>query len=115
TAEQTREIPITQPEFLVGRGPDCDLRLPVTAISRHHCILRTGPGDEVTVFDLGSSNGTYVNGERVRSQTALRSGDEIKIGPCTFLVHFGDRSLPSETGIDPLAITLRLPKENIGR
>jgi pSer/pThr/pTyr-binding forkhead associated (FHA) protein len=112
TAEQTREVPITQPEFLIGRGPDCDLCLPVTAVSRHHCMVRIGPGDEVRIIDLGSSNGTYVNGQRVRSQTVLASGDQIKVGPCIFLIHFGDRSLPSETGVDPLAVTQRLPKEN---
>jgi pSer/pThr/pTyr-binding forkhead associated (FHA) protein len=111
SAEQTRAIPINHPEFLIGRGPDCDLRLPVTAVSRHHCILRKGPGDEVTLLDLGSSNGTYVNAQRVRSQTVLRSGDEIRIGPCTFLVDFGDLNLPGADAVDPLATTQRLPKE----
>jgi pSer/pThr/pTyr-binding forkhead associated (FHA) protein len=109
TAEETREIAVTEKEFLIGRGADCDLRLPVAAISRHHCIIRVGP-DEVSVVDLGSSNGTFINGQRVRSQAVLRGGDQLQLGPCQFLVSLGEpgedvrRHIP---GADPLAKTLR--------
>src|SRR5262249_45495729 len=83
--EQKREIPITKDEFLIGRGTDCDLRLPDGAISRHHCLIRVR-GKEATISDLGSSNGTYVNGQRVRSQAALRHGDEIALDAYRFKV-----------------------------
>lgn len=87
--EQTREIPISKGEFLIGRGPDCDLRLGVSAISRHHCMIRI-QGGEATLLDLGSSNGTYVNGQRVRSSTVLHTGDEIRLDTYRFLVNLGD-------------------------
>jgi pSer/pThr/pTyr-binding forkhead associated (FHA) protein len=90
TPEQTRQVPLKQGEFLIGRGPDCDLRLPISAISRHHCIIRL-TDNEATLLDLGSSNGTYLNGQRVRSQAALHSGDDLRVGTCHFLV--GDLGL----------------------
>jgi pSer/pThr/pTyr-binding forkhead associated (FHA) protein len=112
TPGQTREVAINQAEFLIGRGADCDLRLRESEISRHHCTIRVGPG-EATLVDLGSSNGTYLNGQRVRSQAALHSGDEVRLGSSTFLVDLGD---PEGTRIDvpdvdPVAGTVRVPKK----
>ncbi|HZT82201.1 MAG TPA: FHA domain-containing protein [Gemmataceae bacterium] len=88
-ADDTREFPLTQAEFLIGRGTDCDLRLHGAEVSRHHCLLRLGAG-EATLVDLGSSNGTYLNGRRVRSQAALNSGDELRIGDHRFVVDLDD-------------------------
>lgn len=104
--EQTREIPITQEEFLIGRATDCDLRLRMTDVSRHHCIIRVRP-DDVTLIDLGSSNGTFVNGQRIRSQAALHSGDEVRLGNATFVVDLGDRETVELKldEVDPLART----------
>src|SRR5262245_59534568 len=110
--EKTREIPVEKPEFVIGRASDCDLRLRVTEISRHHCILRLA-GGEVTLFDLGSSNGSYLNDERVRSQAVLHSGDVLRLGPCTFVVDLGDHEAVEldMADVDPNAVTLRRPKK----
>jgi pSer/pThr/pTyr-binding forkhead associated (FHA) protein len=111
--EQTREIPMTQEEFLIGRGADCDLRLQVASISRHHCLIRL-TNDEATLVDLGSSNGTYLNGQRVRSQATLHSGDEIQLGECRFRVELGERlasDCDTAVGVDPFARTVKLPPE----
>ncbi len=109
--EETREIPLSQEEFLIGRGTDCDLRLGVSSISRHHCLIRLA-GDEATVTDLGSSNGTFVNGQRVRSQATLHTGDELGIGTCKLLIELegeGQVDLGAPVGADPLAATAKLP------
>jgi pSer/pThr/pTyr-binding forkhead associated (FHA) protein len=112
TPEQTREIPITQAEFLIGRGADCDLRLRDTEISRHHCTIRVG-ADEATLVDLGSSNGTFLNGQRVRSQAALHTGDQLQLGAATFVVDLGDREAAKldVPDADPLARTIKVPKK----
>jgi pSer/pThr/pTyr-binding forkhead associated (FHA) protein len=109
--EQTREIPVDKPEFVIGRASDCELRLRVNEISRRHCIIRLA-GGEATLVDLGSSNGSYLNDERVRSQAVLHSGDVIRLGPCSFVVDLGDRAaLPLDVDdVDPNAITMRRPK-----
>jgi pSer/pThr/pTyr-binding forkhead associated (FHA) protein len=109
-SEQRREIAIDKEEFLLGRGVDCDLRLSGASVSRHHCLIRIR-GSEATLSDLGSSNGTYINGQRVRSQAALMNGDEVGVGDFrfTFLLAgvSGLQWGPSQ-GADPLAATCRI-------
>ena len=106
--EGAREILIRRDEFLLGRGTDCDLRLSDINISRHHCLIRVRP-EEITLADLGSSNGTYVNGKRVVSQAVLHSGDEIRVGEFRFVFEMGETNRPdSDPTIDPLAHTFRL-------
>jgi pSer/pThr/pTyr-binding forkhead associated (FHA) protein len=111
TAGQTREIPIPSAEFLIGRGADCDLRLRESAVSRHHCTIRVAAG-EASIVDLGSSNGTFLNGQRVVSSSPLRSGDELTVGSATFLVDLDDpeASKLDVPDVDPLAGTIKLPK-----
>jgi pSer/pThr/pTyr-binding forkhead associated (FHA) protein len=72
-------IPVLHGKLLIGREQDCHLRLESGLVSRHHCVLML---DEYTlrVRDLGSRNGTYVNGRRINSgQTVLLHGDIVSI------------------------------------
>ena len=62
---------------VVGRHPDCDARLDSPRVSRWHCCLTEVDG-EVWVRDLGSTNGTWIDGRRVRSGS-LRTGDVLAI------------------------------------
>jgi pSer/pThr/pTyr-binding forkhead associated (FHA) protein len=110
-ADGTRERTtiIQGQEFLIGRGADCNLRLAASAVSRHHCLLRF-QGGEATLSDLGSSNGTFVNNKRIRSQVALHSGDEIRVGTSRFVLDLGDGiDLESAPESDPAATTCKLP------
>ncbi len=88
--EERREILIGTDEFLIGRGLDCDLRLNESAVSRHHCLLRRD-GNDYLLLDLGSSNGTYLNGQRLISQASLHTGDRISIGDFHFQIDLADR------------------------
>ena len=63
----------------IGRMADCWLVLDDDMVSRYHARLHVGPADSA-VEDLGSRNGTYVNGERVEGRRSLRDGDRIRIG-----------------------------------
>jgi pSer/pThr/pTyr-binding forkhead associated (FHA) protein len=110
TTEPTREMPITRSEFLIGRGGDCDFRLRLSSISRHHCLIRLDT-DGATLVDLGSSNGTFLNDNRVRSQAPLHSGDVLRIGACSFTVDLGDEERPElrlPAGVDSMAVTVKL-------
>jgi pSer/pThr/pTyr-binding forkhead associated (FHA) protein len=69
---------------VIGRRRDCDLYIPLMAVSRKHCQLIQNQ-DSLKVRDLGSRNGTYLNGERVEEATA-KPGDYVQIGPLTFLI-----------------------------
>jgi pSer/pThr/pTyr-binding forkhead associated (FHA) protein len=78
-------IELNQPDVLVGRHSQCDLRLPSPEVSRCHCRLQFQEG-HWWVKDSQSTNGVFVNNHRVES-VALRSGDVIRIGNFTLVVH----------------------------
>lgn len=82
-AKEGTEIPLKRSKFLIGRSSECTLRAGSDAISRRHCVVLTRD-DGVSVRDLGSRNGTLVNGERIESETPLSIGDRLKVGPLEF-------------------------------
>ncbi len=67
---------------MVGRKNSCELRIPLSSVSRQHCEI-TVEGDAVKLRDLGSSNGTYHNSIRVQ-EAELSAGDEVVVGPVVF-------------------------------
>src|SRR5262249_41585295 len=69
----------------LGRHDDCLIRIKSSQVSRRHCEIFE-IGGRLTVRDLGSSNGTFVNGKRVMGQQALKAGDELTIGAVTLRV-----------------------------
>jgi hypothetical protein len=69
--------------FTIGRSPDCDLPLGDTTVSWHHAELRRADQTWVLV-DLGSKNGTRVNGWRADSGFAVRAGDWVSFGAAAF-------------------------------
>jgi pSer/pThr/pTyr-binding forkhead associated (FHA) protein len=72
-------IDLTEPDVLLGRQSDADLRMPQPDVSRHHCRFQfTDEGWQVV--DLNSLNGVFVNGARVRRLAVLHPGDRIRIG-----------------------------------
>jgi pSer/pThr/pTyr-binding forkhead associated (FHA) protein len=68
----------------VGRASPADLIVDAPLVSRLHCRIETGE-DRLSVTDLESTNGTYVNGERVQSKE-LRAGDRLRVGRVDFQV-----------------------------
>jgi two-component system cell cycle response regulator len=75
-------IPLEREEVILGRALAADVRVNDTKVSRKHAkiTVNEGPGsNEYVLTDLNSRNGTYLNGQRVKSQV-LRNGDKIAIG-----------------------------------
>lgn len=70
--------------MVIGRKTDADLRIPLVEVSRTHCEISVD-GDKVTLRDLGSCNGTFVN-ERKVARAVLKAGDRITIGPVVFVL-----------------------------
>ncbi|AYW76848.1 MAG: FHA domain-containing protein [Propionibacterium acidifaciens] len=70
---------LDQPVTLAGRSPDCDIFLDDITVSRHHAKFTMGE-EGVTITDLGSLNGTYVNRTLVDGSALLRPGEEVQIG-----------------------------------
>ncbi len=80
----TKEITVSPGRYVIGRRPDAGLRIPLPSVSRDHCEL-VHDGRSLSVRDLGSSNGTFKNQERVKSAT-LGPGDRLGVGSFTMTV-----------------------------
>jgi pSer/pThr/pTyr-binding forkhead associated (FHA) protein len=114
---EEREFVFDEPaECIIGRAADCDIQIPTgnehTDVSRHHCVLEIHP-PHVQVRDLGSLNGTWVNGRKIGQRPpsepseesglwpsaayALKHGDELRVGHIVFHVNIAvghDAALP---------------------
>jgi pSer/pThr/pTyr-binding forkhead associated (FHA) protein len=69
---------------VMGRQPDCEIPVPSEEVSRHHARLRVTP-DGLYVEDMGSANGTYLNGKRAQSGH-LKPGEELRLDTVRFLL-----------------------------
>lgn len=78
-------VPVQLPEFIIGRGEGCQLRPNSERVSRKHCALVVEEG-QALVRDFNSSNGTFVNGQRVSGQCELKNGDLLTVGNLEFEV-----------------------------
>ena len=74
-------------EFVFGRGRECDVRANSEWVSWQHCLLRVEE-DCAFLRDLGSRNGTLVNGERLVGERPLQPHDQVQVGPLVFEVEF---------------------------
>ena len=81
---EQRSFSLARDVTVVGRKEDADFRIPLSDVSRKHCRI-IKEGNDLRVEDLGSSNGTFLNGERVKKAT-LAAGDSLQIGPMGFVV-----------------------------
>jgi pSer/pThr/pTyr-binding forkhead associated (FHA) protein len=94
---ERRSFSISREMTVIGRRQDCDLMIPLGEISRKHCrIIRDG--DSLRLEDLGSSNGTFLNGRRVQ-ESALEAGDTIQVGPVAFVIQID--GVPAEDEMQP--------------
>src|SRR5579885_3616889 len=80
-------ITINKDLVVVGRKDECDVRLEHKSVSKMHCVIVKTDG-LLLLRDLGSTNGTRVNGQRVR-RAALLPNDQLSIASYKFRVHFG--------------------------
>ncbi len=95
-----KSIPLTGPVFRIGRGPDCHLRPNSEEISRNHAQITTTETDAILV-DLGSRNGTRINGKPITGPHKLRSGELLQIGPLTFAIAIQGASAASAPATQP--------------
>jgi pSer/pThr/pTyr-binding forkhead associated (FHA) protein len=82
---QGKRLTIPEGETLIGRDESCQIRLATNEVSRQHCRL-VCKGDQITLQDLGSRNGTLVNNVAVHGEVQLSPSDTFRVGPVTFQV-----------------------------
>ena len=80
-------VPIREEQAVIGRSHGNTVRIPSAEVSRQHCRLSKKDG-LVMVRDLGSVNGTLLNGTRIATEEIVRPGDRVEVGPVTFVVEY---------------------------
>ncbi|MEL7498797.1 MAG: FHA domain-containing protein [Planctomycetota bacterium] len=96
-----REITIAVPRFIIGRGDTAHLRPSSDLVSREHCEIVVGEEGNVTISDLKSRNGTFVNGSQLTARHFAQSGDSLRVGRLQF-----------EVVIDPVKAGTKKPRVN---
>ncbi len=81
----------------IGRHDDCVIRIKSSQVSRRHCEVFEA-AQKLTIRDLGSSNGTFVNGKRVIGQQVLKPGDELTVGSVSLRVAKLGQTAPAAAG-----------------
>ncbi len=77
--------PMLSEAITVGRMPDCELVIDDPSVSKHHATLTWNEGTGLAqLFDVGSSNGTLLNGLEVKGEVALHDGDEVTFGDAKY-------------------------------
>jgi serine phosphatase RsbU (regulator of sigma subunit) len=87
-----QEFVLAEGDVVIGRTPDVAISIVSQAVSRRHAQVSLSHGD-VILEDLGSVNGTYVNGKRLTAPHTLSDGDEVRVGDCV-LAYRGDSPSP---------------------
>jgi pSer/pThr/pTyr-binding forkhead associated (FHA) protein len=85
-------IPIQKSPFLIGRNDECQLRATNPYVSHQHCELRAD-GEKIIIQDCLSTNGTFINNQKIEGEVELHEGDELRIGSLGFVVCREDRKL----------------------
>ncbi len=95
-----RKIIVDQFPVIVGLDPGADICLDDSAVGHHQCMIDNGD-DGLTLWDLGTKTGTYINGVRVVKKHPLFDGDELTIGRSTFLVHYEHNGKHPQRRVSP--------------
>lgn len=105
-------IPIKGKKFLIGREEDCHLRPNSDMVSRHHCVF-TVDEYSIRLRDFGSTNGTLVNGKRIKGEVQLSHADKIQVGKLDFEILMSHTADAESTQTPPDTVTGTTPSEEI--
>lgn len=95
-ATADKRHPLAEGEVMIGRARDAAIRIDSGGVSRHHARIVVS-GSEARVEDLGSKNGTFVDGQPVTGLCLLRDGNELRVGPVAFTFRVTSPTLATET------------------
>ena len=90
---------------VIGRRHDCDFCIPLDDVSKRHCQFDRN-NETLEVRDLGSRNGTYLNGQKVNGETPVQAGDYLQVGPLVFQLQIDgepEKTVPPQDNGDQAA------------
>jgi S1-C subfamily serine protease len=88
--EAGTSVEVDSSRFVIGRGDDCDLVVDDEKVSRHHAALERSADGVLTISDLGSSNGTFVNARRITEPVTLHGGEHLRVGDTAIVFSLDD-------------------------
>ena len=97
-----RAITLKSGKLLIGRAEDCDIRPLGEEVSRRHCVV-LATATEMTVEDLKSRNGTFVNGVKTLAKTVVSDGDILRVGPLELKVSLGEPAHAAPVSAEPVS------------
>jgi DNA-binding winged helix-turn-helix (wHTH) protein len=93
-----KTIPLSQGDNVIGRDPRCGVWLDAPGVSRRHATIRIDEANRrVSLQDLESTNGTFVQGSPVRSEVPLADGDQLMVGPIPLTIRLWSSDTAAET------------------
>ncbi len=104
---KTREYPIAVPRVVIGSGEEADVVIDDPTVSRKHALIRRRLG-QYAVTDLDSTNGTYVNGRRIKRSATIKPGDKLTFGAAQLAIVREFRSSVVSTTIGKISLLLTL-------
>ncbi|HEX2898207.1 MAG TPA: FHA domain-containing protein [Bacteroidia bacterium] len=104
----------SKPEISIGRSSECDVVLDSSLVSRLHAKLRKLPDGKFMLIDLGSTNGTFLNGQRVHGTVQVQPGDTVIVGRNILSLHHGPKTLTGEIAIRTEGIRKDFPNGKVG-
>lgn len=107
---QTQSLFQPQQVWILGRDRHAAISVPDKRLSRRHAVVQYRPGEGFSLVDLGSTNGTFVNGEQIQQRRLLQDGDRVRLGSLSFAFFLCDRAedVP-EVPSDLLALLQDMP------
>lgn len=96
----------------IGRHSECDISVPTDEVSRKHAKLQVMP-DGIMVEDLGSANGTFINGKRLQRAEMLKAGDELRLDTIRFMLMSPGMEMPAAAKQNDLATKQNLPQPKV--
>lgn len=118
SVEKVGRIKVTKDTIVIGRNPDADVYIAHPSVSWRHAKF-TKSGEHYVIEDLGSTNGTYVNGVLIKNPTQIRKNDEVLLGIYAFSIDFDSEdnvtSLVKKTTLDGLTLEAKNITKVVGK
>ncbi len=103
-----KRVRLTDAETVIGRDESAKIRVATHEVSRQHCLIIVSESG-VLVRDLGSRNGTFVNGMPIAEETTLQPGDTLTTGPMTFELEQSEAGKKSLSGLSTIGKAKKAP------
>lgn len=99
----------------VGRSPDVDVPIGDASISRRHCQFFLNANDALSVRDFESTNGTYIDDERIKNRAVLKPGETVRVGSVSLKLEWTDEEVTEKSTFGKASVDSTQPMRTISK